>query len=74
MKSVGSILITDYGNEYLVQLQEPYLGGAPKLIVGKKTSTGWEYDRITQIENLRARALAIRTISDLFSKLSLVGH
>lgn len=72
MKSVGSILIADYGNEYLVQLKEPSLVGPPKLIVSKKTSTGWEYERITPMESLRVRALAIQTISDLFSKLSLV--
>ena len=74
MNSVGSILVTDYGNEYRVHVQEPFLGGTPKLIVSKKTTTGWEYERITPIETLRARALAIRTISDLFSKLSLAGN
>lgn len=67
------ILVTDYGQEYLVTVNEPSLNGSPRMVVSKKTSIGWDTSSVTPMAAIRAKALAVMTINRLFSAICQQG-
>lgn len=69
MMTKAGILIESFGKEYLVTVNEPLLDGSPMLIVSQRTKEGWDSSYVPPMDVLRAKALAINTISRFHSAL-----
>lgn len=65
----GGILVRDYGQEYLVTVKEPFDDHSPRMVVSKKTSIGWDTSSVPPMAAIRAKALAILTINNMFSAI-----
>lgn len=63
------VLVEAYGREYLVSVREPFLDGSPSLVVSLKTATGWDSSFIPPMDALRAKALAVSTITRFYSSI-----
>lgn len=65
------VLVEAYGREYLVTVREPFMDGSPSLVVSLKTSRGWDSSLIPPMDALRAKALAVSTISKFYSAICI---
>lgn len=70
----GEILVRDYGQEYLVTVREPLpTNGCPRMVVSKRTLLGWDNSSVPPMEAVRAKALAIAAINNMFFSVCQQG-